>query len=144
MDLYGSPGFEAGLGYDNNTGLGSLTGGLVMGHMVAVPNGVASGSGTRPSYPTNFAVSNVTPTTATLSWTPVKGATGYVLTISKTDTYYGDVDEDTFFFKSTSHTVVNLGYLKPNTGYTFYISAVNKAGGSVLQSNTGFYTPPAK
>ena len=139
-NLFGDTGFYAGLGYDNNTGLGSLTGGILMGDMTALPQGVVTGAGTVPPAPANFHFVNRTATSATLRWNPTARATGYVLLISFIDSYYGNRFELLKMFRSTKDTSLNVK-LNPNTEYTYYLAAVNKAGSS-NQVLVSFYTPP--
>ncbi len=139
-NLFGDTGYYAGLGYDNNTGLGSLTGGILMGDMTATPRGVVVGSGTPPPYPANFHFVDRTATSATLKWNPTSRATGYVLFLSGVDSFYGNVVEIAKMFRATKNTSMTVK-LNPNSGYTFFLAAVNKAGSSD-QVSCSFYTPP--
>ena len=139
-NLFGDTGFYAGRGYDNNTGLGSLTGGFLMGDMTAISSQLITGAGAPPPYPANFHFVNRTATSATLKWNPVKRATGYVLFLSTVDSYYGNQFELTKLFRATTNTSLNVK-LNPNSGYTYWLAAVNKAGSS-LQVSCSFYTPP--
>ncbi|WP_299104674.1 endonuclease [uncultured Tenacibaculum sp.] len=80
-----------------------------------------------PSAPTNLAVSNVTETTASLSWTAATdnvGVTGY-------DVYQGSTK-----ITSTTTNSYNVTGLTAATNYTFSVRAKDAAGNVSASSNT--------
>ena len=79
-----------------------------------------------PTAPTNFKVSNITDTTAMLSWKPVSNADTYILKVRNTVVYEGS---------ATSFTVTGLN---PGEHYNYWVAAKNSEGTSD-QAYTGAY-----
>ena len=75
---------------------------------------------TAPTKPTGLAVSSVTQTSAVLSWSPVSGATSYVVTEN------GKVVKT---LGTTSSTTISG--LTPNNYYSFFVVAKNSSGSSL-------------
>ena len=141
-NYYGSPGFGAGFGYDNVTGLGSLSGGVLMTDSIAALPGIAGETGNLPDAPYHFHVSSMTPTSVTFVWHSGKGATGYIITDAVVDPYYGAINQ--IIAKSTKLTTNTVGKLTPNTTYYFELAAVNKAGGTYDTDDFLAVTTPAQ
>ncbi|MFB8180202.1 chitinase [Streptomyces sp. NPDC055966] len=86
------------------------------------PDGGGGGGGTPPptvpATPTGLSVSSTTSSSATLSWSPVSGATGY------------DVYQDGTKATAVTGTSATLTGLSAATSYSFQVSATNAAGES--------------
>ncbi len=92
---------------------------------------LASVDNEAPSVPTNLSVSNITATTADLSWnasTDNVGVTGY------------NVYVDGSMVGSTASTSYGLSGLSPNTNYNVAVSAFDAAGNESGQAGTSFTT----
>ena len=85
-----------------------------------------------PSVPTNLTASNITQTTATLSWT----ASTDNVAVTEYDVYQG-----TTRLGSTANTSVNLTDLVANSSYTFSVRAKDAAGNESSNANVSFSTP---
>ena len=84
-----------------------------------------------PTAPTDLVVSNITTTTADLSWTASTdnvGVTSY------------DVYQDSNFVTSVATTSYQVIGLSASTGYSFYVIARDAAGNSSVQSNVASIT----
>jgi len=86
-----------------------------------------------PTIPTNLAVSNVTETTASLSWTASTDNVGV--------TEYEVFSSGTSLGTVTS-TGANLTGLTANTSYTYTVAAKDAAGNISAQSNSVSFTTP--
>ncbi|KAB7769936.1 protease pro-enzyme activation domain-containing protein [Xanthomonas maliensis] len=117
----GVAGFNAGQGYDNVTGLGSmLSSSLLVDSLLEVHDG-----STPPPSLARGVHASTTATTSMVQWTGTNTATGYAIVAQ---------DNTTGAFTSyavTRGTRYTLGGLKPNTFYTMYVVALNKGGATV-------------
>ena len=143
-NLFGSPGYSSGAGYDNTTGLGSLSGQIILKNLVAPNTSVFFPGPGAPSVPTNFVNTVLTPTTATFTWDAAKGATGYIVITDAQDTYYTGAAQLPVIATSTTHTNGLVLHLKPNTGYLFELVAVSKTGAQLDYNDLLSITTPAK
>jgi subtilase family serine protease len=118
--FFGTPGYNAGLGYTNCTGAGTIFGGS-FGFQV-----LSSESGGRPPGGYRIHEPVLTTTSASVSWTPAKRATGYVVGLFLP--YHN-------FFECfvTKGTEVKLTNLIQQTKYYLYVMAVNKHGSTENQ-----------
>jgi kumamolisin len=80
---YDVPGFNAGYGYDNTTGLGSFNGSNLIPELALLPIRKAKSP---PAIPTELKAT-VSSGAVTLTWKPVTGATGYLVTGFDENTY---------------------------------------------------------
>ncbi|WP_045738029.1 protease pro-enzyme activation domain-containing protein [Xanthomonas sp. MUS 060] len=119
----GIAGFSAGLGYDNTTGLGSISSPLLLFH--ALQNGNDS-STTPPGQPRGVSIST-TKTTSTVQWNAAENATGYLIVAYDYSTGHG------ISYGITRGTQYTMQGLKPNTLYEFQIASVNKGGVNVSE-----------
>ena len=113
-------------GYNGPTGLGTPGG---AGALAAFTFNAATPPVT-PASPGTPTASGITPTSATLSWSAVSGATSYALYEGATPTSLALVNSA---ITGTSTTVTGL---TPSTGYYFALSATNSAGASAVGSST--------
>ena len=94
--------------------------------------GTGGGGDTQaPTAPTSLVSSNITDTTATLSWTASTdnvGVTGY------------DVFQGTTNIGTVTGTTTNITALTPNTSYTFTVKAKDAAGNISAASNAVTFT----
>lgn len=111
----GTPGYNAGLGYNNCTGAGTIYGG---GFGVQI---LSSETGGTPPGRENIFDPTLTDTTAFFHWSQAKRATGYVigLFLPQHDFF------ECFVTKGTSITFSNL---LPKSQYHLSVYAVNKNG----------------
>ena len=127
--FYGIPGFSAGPGYDNCSGLGSMIGedfgfDLLTTYLNNVP-------GNLPATPTGlFGVP--TTTTATVSWTAAAGAASYIV---RTTDLSSRTQPPTYNYLTTA-TSVKISGLVPGSVYGIAVYAVNGTGAS---NPNGFY-----
>ncbi len=112
------PGFSAGQYYDNVTGLGSFDGQYLAINLALLPTGTQSNP---PPAPRGLAVA-LAASTATLTWTASKPATGYLVFVANYDT---GATVDVALQKTRSATVAGLA--AGNT-YVFSVSAVSPGG----------------
>ena len=140
--LFGSPGYSSGGGYDNTTGLGSLSGQVILKNLVTLYTSIYNPPPSAPSMPSQFVNVAVTPTSASFTWKSAAKATGYVVILDTQDTYYGGGLSLPVIGTATTHTSGTVLHLKPNTGYLFELVAVNSKG-SALDVNdlVTVYTP---
>jgi subtilase family serine protease len=129
--IYGTPGFSAGIGYDNCTGTGSLWGtGLAFQILTSVTQ-----AGIPPSALTGLGAKAVKTSSAKIVWNASTGATGYVVNVfHKVQGYQWNIAQS-YLTRTTEITVKGL---TPNTQYAAYVGAVNKSGAS--QANITFNT----
>ncbi len=128
INVFGRPGYSAGFGYDNVTGLGSLSAAKLMNDIFFEPSRISSGRGPLPANPANFQVVSVTPTSVSLKWSPTSKAKGYLITETVLDPYYNDDESIQAPVKATMLTHATVGALKPNTFYIFNLTTVNNNG----------------
>ena len=119
--IYGSPGYNAGYGYDDASGWGSIN----VGRYVYSALIEAHASGTKPAAAHDV---SVTPSTSGISvnWTAGAGATGYLLTIGPADS--GTPVPNPLVNKVTTGTHLTVGGLASGTAYYLYVIALNNAG----------------
>ena len=122
VSIYGIPGYNAGVGYDNCTGWGTM-------NNLFAPNLLllTTKNGRLPDAPTNV-TTEVRGTTVKLAWKAAAGATGYFI--------YGG--PTVYVSKGPS---VELTGLSPKVVYFVYIAAVNNSGATPTPS---FYLPPVQ
>jgi subtilase family serine protease len=113
---YGTPGYNAGLGYTNCTGAGTIDGGLFSFQVLT-----SSESGGRPPGYAFIDHPILTDTSAKFTWRASKRATGYVLGLFLPQ-------HDFFECIATKATEVTFTNLIPESTYHFYLTAVNKHG----------------
>jgi len=113
--LYGTPGYNAGFGYNNCTGTGTIYGG---GFGVQI---LSSGTGGRPPGASRISDPTLTDTSASFNWTAGKRATGYVvgLFLPQHDFF------ECFVTKETHFTFKNL---LPKATYHLSVYGVNHGG----------------
>jgi len=112
--LFGIPGFSAGPFYDNCSGLGSMQGNNFALAFLLLPTSTAT-----PPPVVRGVSGTVSTTTATVSWTPSAGATGYIVQAESATNLINFV---------TGGSSIKLTGLSPNTVYQVYVSAVNTGG----------------
>ena len=126
----GTPGYPGGYGYNNCTGSGTIWGGNFATQVLTAQNG-------KGKVPAGFVffTPKITATTAEFRWTASDLADGYVFELVGP----GYIASTTtgFVTKKRSLTVTQL---TPNTNYSLYAYAVNKAGATQEQE---FFTTPA-
>jgi subtilase family serine protease len=131
VELFGTPGYNAGPYYNNCTGCGSLSG---AGFASAYFTTLSWGGGETP--PAQFTVSSptATKTTAQLQWTASTGAVGYgifvhTFPLSGPEIGYAYVTPETQF---------EIKGLTPNTTYYGEVMAANPSG--ISQTGISFTT----
>jgi hypothetical protein len=118
--LYGTPGYNAGPGYNNCSGLGTIWGGgfaytlLTSGNQAGIPPGLV-----------NDLSSKVTDTSVTLFWSHTKGATAYVIDVILYVNGGETVAQQTYITKGEKLVVTGL---RPNTIYGALVATVNASG----------------
>lgn len=128
--IYGSPGYSAGSVYNNCTGTGSLWGGGLAFQLITA---ASSTSGTPPSQVTGLTV-NPSKTSATITWDPTSGATGYTVWIDLVSvlhhTLYRLTDiGQTYLTKKTTFVMKRL---ESNQVYDINVGAVNQSGSTTV------------
>ncbi|MBV8280280.1 MAG: S8 family serine peptidase, partial [Verrucomicrobia bacterium] len=121
VTLYGIPGYNAGPGYDNCTGCGSMYGELFAANSL-VCHLVVEGSA--PNTPTGFSGTAGT-TTASLKWTAAAQANGYLIEVNQVDT-------GALTFYIAKDTKVELTGLTPKTTYVLSLFGVNPTGTNLV------------
>ncbi|MBK8954199.1 MAG: fibronectin type III domain-containing protein [Saprospiraceae bacterium] len=99
----------------------------------ATVNFTTNSSGGSCNTPTNLAASNITETTATVSWSPVSGANSY-------NFQYKLASSNTWYQVNVTTTAVNLTGMSPNTNYNVRVQAVCSGGNSAFTSTLTFKT----
>jgi kumamolisin len=121
----GTPGFSGGYGYNNCTGSGTIWGGNFATQVLTANKG-------KGKAPAGFVFffPKLTATTAEFRWTASDLADGYVFELVGP----GFLASTTtgFVTKNRTLTITNL---TPQTNYTLYAYAVNKAGATPEQEN---------
>jgi hypothetical protein len=113
--LYGTPGYNAGFGYNNCTGAGTIYGGGFGVQILSSESG-----GTPPGYSRVFDPT-LTDTSAAFHWTKGKGATGYVIGLFLPQ-------HDFFECFVTKETNFTFKKLLPRSQYHFSVFGVNQGG----------------
>ena len=113
--MYGTPGYNAGFGYNNCTGAGTIFGGGFGVQILSSETG-----GTPPGYSRVFDPT-LTDTSAAFHWTKGKGATGYVIGLFLPQ-------HDFFECFVTKETNITFKDLLPKSQYHFSVYGVNKGG----------------
>ena len=121
MEIYGTPGFNAGPGYDNTTGLGSIN---LSRYTYSVLT-EARGLGTKPGLPGKVTVTPAT-NSAAVSWTASTGATGYLVSIGKADS--GAQTGNPLINQVTTANNAVISGLAQETAYFVYVYALNESG----------------
>jgi len=117
VNLYGIPGYTAGGGYDNCTGWGSMWGeDLVHNLLLFHPH-----NGRTPD-PVTGVHGTAGKTTARVSWTAAKNATGYVVEADDMSNAFN------FTHYCSAGTHVELTGLLPGTSYYIRVYSVNPPG----------------
>ena len=119
VQLYGTPGYNAGYGYNNCCGSGTPWAGNFAFQVLT------SETGATPPPGFTFTRNTVTTTTATVEWTAATGATGYVLGLFHA--WESSNISAGFITKDTKYTFTGL---LPKTEYYLYVGAVNAGGSS--------------
>ena len=127
-----TPGFSAGPGYDNCTGLGTISGEYLIADFVTGPT---INSPTPPPAP-NGLKSTATSDSITLTWTGAKVDTGYLVLGFN---YATGVPATTTLLKKRSITITGLA---PKTAYFIYAVAITPTGSA--ESAPVIVTTPAK
>jgi Fibronectin type III domain len=120
--LFGIPGYNAGVGYDNCTGWGSMIGESFASSLLLTP----TKTGTAPGKFGGISGTAQT-TTAKVSWAPSSGATGYLIQVSPTNAF-------TFNNYVSKGTKVELTGLAAKTTYFINVAALNPSGYTVISS----------
>jgi subtilase family serine protease len=123
VELFGKPGYSAGLGYDNCTGWGSLWGGGFAYTLLT--------SGSQPGTPPGL-INSLRSETGTswvkFFWKQTKGATGYVVSVIVLNSGNPTVGQQTYI--TTGNTLVVKGLLS-KTSYEALVATVNPSGSAV-------------
>jgi subtilase family serine protease len=128
--IYGIPGYNAGPGYDNCTGLGSMIGENFALESLTRP---VTASGKYPSAPTGL--SGVAGTkSATISWTATPGATGYLVQANRTDSNSMPNTSLSVNYVTSTHSIKLTGLVSKKT-YLIEVIAINRSGANA----TTFY-----
>jgi kumamolisin len=127
--VYPWPGFNAGSGYDNCTGWGSLYGGGLAFQVLTT----SGKSGTPPSQIVNLQA-KPTATSVKLTWDFTSGQTAYVVTISHLA--YVRFNEQTFVTKDTKIEITGL--TPDDSSYSATVATVNASGSR--QTSVSFTT----
>jgi subtilase family serine protease len=129
LDLFGTPGFNAGVGYNNCTGLGTVLGPFA--YEIALVSGTGSGV---PPAPTNLKVTPAA-TSAKISWTKSPGATGYVVLVDFLEPSHGSflptAMEQIAVTQSDKVTVTGL---TADSTYGVAVEAVNSGGAQEIEN----------
>jgi hypothetical protein len=127
-EIYGIPGYNAGLGYDNCTGWGSMSG-PVTGYNFLVAEGgyrATGHEGKAPPGEITDLVAKAGKTSVKLSWKPSQGATGYIVLVRSVKSFGSQIGL-LFLTKQTELEVSNLGQDAIDGAW---VAALNKAGSS--------------
>jgi subtilase family serine protease len=130
LDLFGTAGFNAGVGYNNCTGLGTVLGPFA--YEIALVSGTGSDV---PPAPTNLKVTPAA-TSAKISWTKSPGATGYVVLVDFLEPSNGSflptAIEQIAVTQSAKVTVTGL---TADSTYGVAVEAVNSGGANEIESS---------
>jgi subtilase family serine protease len=125
--IYGTPGYNAGYGYDNCTGCGSMLGALSAYTFLLVegPYRVPDQKGTNPPGEITDLTAKPTADSVTLTWKESKGATGYIVLITYPRANSSYVGAQAFLTKSPKQRITKLA---GGTQYSAWVGALNKKG----------------
>ena len=98
--------------------------------------GTQSGGGKAPKAPSNVRAAAVSPTSISVTWDSVSGATSY-------DVYYETDSQPTTKLNTVPGTSYTHIGLQPNTAYHYYITAKNNSGTSDYSSRASATTQPS-
>jgi len=87
------------------------------------------------SAPTGLVVSNITPSSANITWVPVSGATSYVVRYKK-------AADTTWLTFTTNTTTTSLPSLLDNTAYEVQVAAVCSGTTGAFTTSSNFSTSP--
>ena len=116
-EIYGNPGFNAGHGYDNTTGFGSINLGRYVYSVLTEA---------RSAVPAGDIATGATTDSVDVSWTVAANATGYLVTVGLADSSVPVPNP--LINKVTKKTSVTIRGLVSGTGYFLYVYALNPAG----------------
>lgn len=119
-----SPGFTAGVGYDNTTGWGSFIGGALLADFVTPPNG-----STPPPAPTGIKATS-TSSSITLTWKGAAGDSGFLVETSQVDS---STVASTLIVNAPTATITGL---LPSTKYYIQVYAISPQGTALAQPKT--------
>ena len=122
--FFGTPGYNAGYGYNNCAGSGTPFGGGFALQVLTSETG-----GTPPAGFVFFPI-KVTETTATVHWTAASQALGYAIGLFNPGPLFNN--SAGFVSKTSKYTFTGL---QPNTTYSLYVGAVNAGGSTVLSTS---------
>ena len=116
--VFGIAGFEAGYGYDNTTGWGSFDGLNMIAELALLP---IRANKNPPPAPTGLRATE-TPTSVTLTWTPVAGAKGYLVAGYNYRTFA------TVVATLQKGTTLDVSGLKAGGTYLFQVLSISAGG----------------
>ena len=119
--IYGIPGYNAGTGYDDTTGFGSIN----LGRYVYSVLVEAHASGVKPGAARDVAV---TPTSdgVSVTWAGAAKASGYLVAVGQAN---GNASaENPLLTKVTTGNTVTIDGLAKGTAYYLYVYALDEAG----------------
>jgi len=122
VEVYGTPGYTAGIGYDNCTGNGTIFGGLFA---FVTLESVASPSGTTKAL-NGLTAKGLAKKDAELVWQGWGGATGYIISLNPLDALGNLTNVAPTFF--TTKTNYKLSGLTPGTEYLVYVAGIGPNG----------------
>lgn len=125
-EFFGVPGYNAGVGYDNTTGLGSMFG-TALALDIIQPTG-----SNPPAVPRNLSIRTTT-TSVTFTWTPTTGATGYMASVYTV--VDGGISHLLEFETVGATNTLTISGLTPGASYATVFYAVSPAG----TSSEGFF-----
>jgi subtilase family serine protease len=130
LDLFGTAGFNAGVGYNNCTGLGTVLGPFA--YEIALVSGTGSDA---PSAPTNLKVTPAA-TSAKITWTKSPGATGYVVLVDFLERSNGSFLATAIEQIAVTHSdKVTVTGLTAGSEYGVAVEAVNSGGANEVESS---------
>ena len=130
LDLFGTAGFNAGVGYNNCTGLGTVLGPFA--YEIALVSGTGSDV---PAAPANLKVTPAA-TSAKISWTKSPGATGYVVLVDFLEPSKGGfVTTAIEQIAVTQSDKVTVTGLTADSEYGVAVEAVNSGGANEVESS---------
>jgi subtilase family serine protease len=122
VEVYGTPGYTAGYGYDDCTGNGTIFGGLFA---FAALESAASPSGTYKAL-NGLTAKGLAKQDAELVWQGWDEATGYIISLNPLDDLGNLTNVAPTFF--TTKTNYKLSGLTPGTEYLVYVAGIGPNG----------------